>query len=261
MSSSQNANVARIVSEPADAEGRAEKAVVTTAEAPRASQTPANTQEAAGEKKKKRGLALPIIGLALLAGGAWYGYNWWTTGRFMVSTDDAYIGGDIATISPKVTGYVAKVNAVANQQVKAGDVLATLDDGDYKIALAQAEASLDTEKLSLSASTPRSPAARPASTKRRRRRLPWRRPFAAPRSHRPAPAICRRSPSARLHRSTALTSRSIRLAPTSSAAMRPSLRQKQMSRFCTPSDAKLKARSANSRLPATRPRAICPLPF
>ena len=149
MSSSQNANVARIVSEPTDAEGRAEKAVVTTAEAPRASQTPANTQEAAGEKKKKRGLALPIIGLALLAGGAWYGYNWWTTGRFMVSTDDAYIGGDIATISPKVTGYVAKVNAVANQQVKAGDVLATLDDGDYKIALAQAEASLDTEKLSL----------------------------------------------------------------------------------------------------------------
>jgi membrane fusion protein (multidrug efflux system) len=67
----------------------------------------------------------------------------------MVSTDDAYIGGDIATISPKVTGYVAKVNVVANQQVKAGDVLATLDDGDYRIALAQAEASLETEKLSL----------------------------------------------------------------------------------------------------------------
>lgn len=147
MSSSQNANVARIVSEPADAEGRAEKAAVTTAEAPRTPQA-AETQAIAGEKKK-RGLALPIIGLALLAGAAWYGYDWWTTGRFMVSTDDAYVGGDIATISPKVTGYVAKVNAVANQQVKAGDVLATLDDGDYKIALAQAVASLDTEKLSL----------------------------------------------------------------------------------------------------------------
>jgi membrane fusion protein (multidrug efflux system) len=45
-------------------------------------------------------------------------------GPFHGSTDDAYIEGDIATISPKVTGYVAKVNAVANQQVKAGDVLA-----------------------------------------------------------------------------------------------------------------------------------------
>ncbi|MDM9620797.1 HlyD family secretion protein [Rhizobium sp. S96] len=149
MSSSQKANVARIVSETADSEARAEEAVVTTAEAPRTPQTPADVQAAPGEKKKKRSLVLPIVGLALLAGAAWYGYDWWTTGRFMVSTDDAYIEGDIATISPKVTGYVAKVNAVANQQVKAGDVLATLDDGDYKIALDQAEASLDTEKLSL----------------------------------------------------------------------------------------------------------------
>ncbi len=93
---------------------------------------------------------LPIVGLAILAGGAWYGYEWWTNGRFMVSTDDAYIEGDIATISPKVTGYVAKVNVVANQQVKAGDVLATLDNGDYQNALDQAEAQIATEKLSLS---------------------------------------------------------------------------------------------------------------
>lgn len=148
MSSSQNANVARIVSKPADSEAEA-KEVVTTAEAPRAPQPPVDAQTAPTEKKKKRSPILPILGLALLAGAAWYGYDWFTTGRFMVSTDDAYIEGDIATISPKVTGYVAKVNAVANQQVKAGDVLATLDDGDYKIALDQAEASLATEKLSL----------------------------------------------------------------------------------------------------------------
>ncbi|MDM9625678.1 HlyD family secretion protein [Rhizobium sp. S152] len=148
MSSSQNANVARIVSKPADSEAEAKEAV-TTAEAPRAPQPPVDAQTAPTEKKKKRSPILPILGLALLAGAAWYGYDWFTTGRFMVSTDDAYIEGDIATISPKVTGYVAKVNAVANQQVKAGDVLATLDDGDYKIALDQAEASLATEKLSL----------------------------------------------------------------------------------------------------------------
>jgi membrane fusion protein (multidrug efflux system) len=152
MSSNQNANVARIVSKTADAEGEAQEAVVTTAEAPRTPQTPAAVQAAPAApdvKKKKRSPVLPILGLVLLAGVAWYGYEWFTTGRFMVSTDDAYIEGDIATISPKVTGYVAKVNVVANQQVKAGDVLATLDDGDYKLALEQAQASLDTEKLSL----------------------------------------------------------------------------------------------------------------
>lgn len=149
MSSSPKANVARIVSETAETEGKAQEAAVPAAEAPHAPQAPADTKAAPAAQKKKRGFALPIIGLALLAGAGWYGYDWWTTGRFLVSTDDAYIEGDIATISPKVTGYVAKVNVVANQQVKAGDVLATLDDGDYKLALDQAIASLETEKLSL----------------------------------------------------------------------------------------------------------------
>jgi membrane fusion protein (multidrug efflux system) len=146
MSSSQNANVTRIVSKPA--EGEAQEAV--TAEAPRTPQTVAVPVETAPEqKKKKRSPVLPILGIALLAGAAYFGYQWFTVGRFMISTDDAYIEGDIATISPKVTGYVAKVNVVANQQVKVGDTLATLDDGDYKLALEQAQASLDTEKLSL----------------------------------------------------------------------------------------------------------------
>jgi membrane fusion protein (multidrug efflux system) len=159
MSSSQKSNVARIVSESAEAEeARAEAAAsadASTAEArgtPQAvpADAPAPVQAAPAPQKKRRNLALPIIGLALLAGAAWYGYDWWTNGRFMVSTDDAYIEGDIATISPKVTGYVAKVNVVANQEVKAGDVLATLDDGDYRNALDQAEAQIATEKLSLS---------------------------------------------------------------------------------------------------------------
>ena len=110
--------------------------------APAQSQAPAQTAEA--PKKKKRGFVLPVVVLALLAGGAWYGYEWWTTGRFMVSTDDAYIEGDIATISPKVTAFVAKVNVVANQQVRAGDVLATLDNGDYQNALDQANAAIET---------------------------------------------------------------------------------------------------------------------
>ncbi|MGO8144186.1 HlyD family secretion protein [Rhizobium leguminosarum] len=156
MSSNQKSNVARIVSENAETEEvKAEVAAVEapTAEAREVPSAPAQSAPASvaapAAAKKRRSPVLPIVVLALLAGGGWYGYEWWTNGRFMVSTDDAYIEGDIATISPKVTGYVAKVNVVANQEVKAGDVLATLDNGDYQNALDLAQAQIVTEQLSL----------------------------------------------------------------------------------------------------------------
>lgn len=155
MSSNSKSSVARIVSENAEAEEAKVAAVAEapTAEAREAPPAPAQSAPASvatpAAAKKRRSPVLPIVVLAILAGGAWYGYEWWTNGRFMVSTDDAYIEGDIATISPKVTGYVAKVNVVANQEVKAGDVLATLDNGDYQNALDQAQAQIATEKLSL----------------------------------------------------------------------------------------------------------------
>ena len=39
--------------------------------------------------RKRRNPVLPVILAALFAGAAWYGYGWWTEGRFMVSTEDA----------------------------------------------------------------------------------------------------------------------------------------------------------------------------
>lgn len=114
-----------------------------------AQEAPASAQAAEPEKKKRRSFVLPIVALALLGAAGWYGYNWWTDGRFLISTDDAYVEGDIAVIAPKVSGYVAKVDVVANQEVKAGDVLLTLDDGDYRNALEQAQAQLQTQQLSL----------------------------------------------------------------------------------------------------------------
>lgn len=161
MSTNQKSNVARIVSENAGAEETKAETVVPVeapkAEAPKAeapqtapAQSAPAVAPAPSAPKKRRSFVLPVVVLAFLAGAGWYGYDWWTNGRFMVSTDDAYIEGDIATISPKVTGYVAKVNVVANQEVKAGDVLATLDKGDYQNALDQANAQIETEQLSLS---------------------------------------------------------------------------------------------------------------
>ncbi|WP_337267293.1 HlyD family secretion protein [Oryzifoliimicrobium ureilyticus] len=155
MSSNSKSKIARIVPEDAQpVTDTGAPAADPTAEARNAPQAPNPPAPAVAppqaEKKKRRSLVLPIIGLAVLAGAAWYGYDWWTVGRFMVSTDDAYVEGDIATISPKVTGYVASVAVDANKRVKAGDVLLTLDDGDYKNALDQAEAQVATQRLALS---------------------------------------------------------------------------------------------------------------
>ncbi len=122
---------------------------VETAEAKPAETAPAVAVAEPAKKKGGRRAMLPVLGLALLAAAGWYGYQWWTHGRFMISTDDAYIEGDIASISPKVSGYVAAVNVVANQKVKAGDPLVTLDDGDYRLAREQAEAQIATQRLAL----------------------------------------------------------------------------------------------------------------
>jgi membrane fusion protein, multidrug efflux system len=146
MSAQKNSAVRAVNdAEEADISAKAETSPAKPAEAA----PPQQPQTIAAPKQKKRSKLLPVIAVALLAGAGWYGYNWWVDGRFMVSTDDAYIEGDIAVIAPKVSGYVAKVNVVENQEVKAGDPLVTLDDGDYRIALDQAEAQIRTEELSL----------------------------------------------------------------------------------------------------------------
>lgn len=110
----------------------------------------ADAGQAAKKTRRAPGrIVFSLVALALLAGAGWWGHDYWTVGRFMVSTDDAYVRGDITTIAPKVSGYVARVNVSANQRVKAGDPLVTLDDGDYRIARDRAQSQLATQKLTL----------------------------------------------------------------------------------------------------------------
>jgi membrane fusion protein, multidrug efflux system len=84
-----------------------------------------------------------IIAAALLAGvafGADFGHHYWTVGRFIESTDDAYVKADYTTVAPKVAGYIRQVLVNDNDTVKAGQVLARIDDRDFQAALLQAKA-------------------------------------------------------------------------------------------------------------------------
>lgn len=88
--------------------------------------------------------------LLLMAAGA-IGIHWWTVSRFLVSTDDAYIRADIATISPRIAGYIDKVEVRDNQRVAAGDVLARIDDGDYRARVAKADGVVVAAKANVAA--------------------------------------------------------------------------------------------------------------
>jgi membrane fusion protein (multidrug efflux system) len=83
---------------------------------------------------------LVVLGAAALVAVAHYGNDYWQNGRFLVSTDDAYVQADYTTIAPKVAGYVGAVMVVDNQAVKSGQILARIDDRDYRTALDQARA-------------------------------------------------------------------------------------------------------------------------
>jgi membrane fusion protein (multidrug efflux system) len=87
-----------------------------------------------------RRLLLAGVAVAALAGASWYGFDYWTTGRFLVSTDDAYVRADNTTIAPKVSGYLREVLVGDNEHVQAGQVLARIDERDFKVALDQARA-------------------------------------------------------------------------------------------------------------------------
>jgi membrane fusion protein (multidrug efflux system) len=94
----------------------------------------------AARKFNFRKALLTGAALAVLAGGVWYGWDYWTVGQYLVSTDDAYVKADNTTIAPKVSGYLHEVLVGDNERIAAGQILARIDDRDFKVALDQAKA-------------------------------------------------------------------------------------------------------------------------
>jgi len=103
----------------------------------------------AGPRIRPRQLAFGGIGLLVGLAAAVYAYDWWTVGRYVESTDDAYVGGDITVVAPKVSGLIAEVAVIDNQAVHAGDLLVKIDDRDYRAALAKAEAAVTGQQATL----------------------------------------------------------------------------------------------------------------
>ena len=105
----------------------------------------AEAPDPAKPRKGRKRFVLAAVALAALGFGGYEGYGWWTTGRFTLSTDDAYVQADITILAAKIPGYVASVAVENNQHVKAGDVIAKIDEGDYRLALQAAQDKLATQ--------------------------------------------------------------------------------------------------------------------
>lgn len=99
--------------------------------------------------RRTKKLVLVTLLAAALGGGAYKAYDWWTFGRFFVSTDDAYVQADISVLAAKIPGYLAAVPVVNGQVLHKGDVIARIDDGDYRLAAQAAHDKLETQQAAI----------------------------------------------------------------------------------------------------------------
>jgi len=90
-----------------------------------------------------------VAGLLLFIVAAAIGYLYWDNAGHFETTDDAFIAARQFAIAPKVSGYITAVPITDNQHVATGDVIARIDDRDYRAALAQAEAQVVAAQASI----------------------------------------------------------------------------------------------------------------
>ncbi len=114
--------------------------------APLAIETP---QPAPARPRHFGRILLGVVVLAVLAFGAQWGHRWWTVSRFVVSTDDAYVRAEVSTIATKIGGYVAAIGVRNGDVVRAGDVIARIDEGDYALAVEAARNRVATQRATI----------------------------------------------------------------------------------------------------------------
>jgi membrane fusion protein (multidrug efflux system) len=106
-------------------------------------------RKAVAHRLGRRAVLTLGIALLLIAAAVGYGSYYWTVGRFLESTDDAYVQADSTIVAPKVSGYLSQVLVEDNQSVKADQPLARIDDRDYVASLDQAKADVATAQADI----------------------------------------------------------------------------------------------------------------
>ncbi|WP_256081341.1 HlyD family efflux transporter periplasmic adaptor subunit [Massilia sp. YIM B04103] len=103
---------------------------------------PPQVATAAAPAKMRRKILLLALGAATVLAGAGYASYWYSTGRYLVATDDAYVAGHVIQLTPQIAGTVLSVHADDTDFVQAGSVLAQLDPADARLALERAQSHL-----------------------------------------------------------------------------------------------------------------------
>jgi membrane fusion protein (multidrug efflux system) len=91
-------------------------------------------------KAQARKRLFGMLGLAVVGAAILYGLYWFLVASHYVATDDGYVGADVASVTPLVSGAVKAVHVADTQSVKAGDVLVEIDPADAALAVARADA-------------------------------------------------------------------------------------------------------------------------
>jgi membrane fusion protein (multidrug efflux system) len=111
-----------------------------------ASEVPAAS---AAPKSGKRKMVLIGVGALLALAAASYGVHYVLVGRFLVSTDDAYVRANNTTLGARVSGHIAAIRPGDNAVVRTGEVIFKIDDGDYRIAVDAARSKIETQQATI----------------------------------------------------------------------------------------------------------------